>query len=186
MKKGWLYIICRILNWVLPILMLINLESEISPFLELFGYYVLFMYVIYVCTHMFFAKRRSRWFYEIWIFVFAGAAVHALITNNLWIINLGVVGFGHSTDGIAITLNDKVICIAFCVLVMLSKIITLIYQTKEYRAGADERRENLLNEKIHGAEFKMEIAENTEELSSAKAKFERAIRKKERWEQTKD
>lgn len=186
MKNRGLYIVCRILNWVLPILILCNVENEKFPFLNVFGYYVLFMYVFYFGARMLFEHTRSRWLYEVWIFIFAGAAIRALVTNDLWVINLIVTGFGLSTDGSDISLGDKTICIAFCVFVILSKIIALIYQTKEYRAGADERRENLLNEKIEVAEYAVDVAKTSAESSAAKARLRRALHHKERWDQRND
>lgn len=203
MNKGWLYVVCRILNWVLPIVVLpifcyiceilsprvvergetiVRVYNE-ETFTFVFLYFIL-MYVVYGITRRKWKYTRSRWFYETWIFVFAGIAIYSFLSNNLFCFNFYF--FIGAADEITLGFGPRVMGIIFCILICLSKIVTLTCQTEKYKAGSEYRYENLLDQRVEDAAYKVEQAKDNVERGIAEANLERAKAERDHWYRNKN
>lgn len=177
MNPKLLYNVSKILNWVSPILLLmcstLLSEEAISPY----QIYIVLGYGLYAFMKgMYKSAGRGRMTYEIWIFVGLLISEYILLTDEVTIWETAFL-VCYTNESLFI----RVLLTIICIITILSKAFTLIYETKEYRANADEREELRLEYDVECATLLVEKARSGEELRQAEMKLERAKLKREQY-----
>lgn len=176
MKKNTLYQICKIANWALPIIFLMYLTDGFTDVnydtsKGLCGSIILIAYFVFVITRFRGKDTRSRWTYQIWIFLGYALAIYIVLKPE---------------SVIQIALFEKIIIVLFSILAILSKSVSMIFETNEYKMNADIRYENLLDEEVEFATYEYERAETIKDKKRAEMELERAKLARERYYRNKE
>ena len=173
MKKNVLYYICKVLNCVAPLLILFFPAFGRWPFHEC-GLIIFCTYIVYFIARIGANNSgRGRMSYEIWIFVgFCVAGIYLMNTDI-------------RTEYFIL----RILWIVLGVVVLLSKLITLVFETAEYNEGKEERKqfrkEYKLDEAVRSATYAVERAYYPEEKKAAEMKLERAKLERDRYYKSK-
>ncbi len=171
MKKVFYYL-CKAINWIIPIVLVIN-RSKIN---SSFGAYVCLGYIAFGIVWFWFAHSRSRLTYQSCFFAGYILGLINIFTDNDTVLET-VIKATSSTMGV----EEKIIMVAITAVAFTSKIITMIFETKDYNADYAWRYNNSLDDEIDAATYDIECARTTADKQRAEARLERAKLNKERY-----
>lgn len=157
------YILCKIGNWLIPMIALLveqNLFKN-GTYMMYMGSGLLLFIILWFC----FSSTRSRLLYQSPIFIGHLLYLYCLYTSYDLI-------FHTFPDKVSV--GEKIIMTALCILIFVCKIYTMVYETKDYNEDAGWRHNNRLQEKVDIAAYELEHARNQEERQRAMARLERA------------
>lgn len=173
MKKS-VYILCKIGNWLIPFIIIVGMSQ--SKFDESYFTYMAIGYVLFGFLWFMCSTTRSRLLYQSPIFI-----GHLISLFNIYTSDDTVFEeiLNISSDNVSV--GEKIIMTAFCIIVFVCKIYTMAYETKDYNDEAAWRHNNRLDDKISAAAYELEHARNAEDRQRAEARLERAKLDKERY-----
>ncbi len=171
MKKLFYYL-CKAINWIIPLVIAINLSKINSGF----STYVCFGYIAFAIVWLLYSSSRSRLTYQSCFF-----AGYILGLINIFTDNDTVLESVINATSITMVIGEKIIIVAITAVAFTSKVITMIFETKNYNAEYARRYNNRLDDEIISATYDIEYARTTAEKQRAEARLERAKMDKERY-----
>lgn len=173
MKKS-VYILCKIGNWLLPLILTVIAVTLNNEYDYIFCIYL--GYILFGILWFMFSTTRSRLLYQSPIFIGYMVFMYNTYASDETIfeemLNMNVYNA---------TIAEKIIMTAFCIIVFACKIYTMAYETKDYNDDAAWRHNNRLDDKIAAATYELEHARNAVDRQRAEARLERAKLNKERY-----
>ena len=169
-----LYRVCKIINWAIPIFIVVYGFGN-GGFNKGYSYYAFIGIVIFVLLWAMYSSSRSRLLYQ--SAFFAGLIIglyNTLTPQDTVFEKLLSISSDTATGG------EKILILIVTATAFLSKICTMIYETKEYNAGWIDRHNNRLDDAIDSAAIELGKAQTREDIVRAEAKLERAKLNKER------
>lgn len=170
--KKFLYVLCKIGNWLIPFIIL----GSFSKIDDSYIFYVTIGYALFIILWFMYSTSRSRLLYQSPIFIGYLIGMFNIFTSDDTTFEKLL---GCSSENV--TVGEKIIMTAFCIIAFVCKIYTMAYETKDYNKGATRRHNNRLDDKISAATYELEHARNAEDRQRAEARLERAKLDKERY-----
>lgn len=173
MKKS-VYILCKIGNWLLPLI--IMAVPGILKYDYDYIWCIYLGYILFGILWFMFSTTRSRLLYQSPIFI-----GYLIFMYNIYASDETIFEEILNINSYNATVGEKIIMTAFCIIVFVCKIYTMVYETKDYNDEAAWRHNNRLDDKIYSATYELEHARTAEDKRRAEARLERAKLDKERY-----
>lgn len=171
--KKILYRVFKVINWVIPFVLLFIWSSSWGEE-DAYCMIIFVSYLLFVVLWLLYSHSRSRWLYQIWIFVGFIYAEYSMFSVKDTLPEI-------LEGSIEKTTSEKIILTLIAAVALISKIFTMMYETKSYKAGAGIRHNNKLDDQVNSAAYELEHAKTTEEKWKAEARLERAKLDKKRY-----
>ena len=172
MKKKIFYYLCKALNWIVPFVIILNTTKINNGF----HFYVMIGYIAFIIVYFIWSHSRSRLLYQSCFF-----AGYILGLINIFTVNDTALELAINATSSTTTVEEKIILVAITAVAFTSKIITIIFETKDYNADYAWRHNNRLDDEIISATRDIEFARTAEDKRKAEARLERAKLNKERY-----
>lgn len=173
-KNRKIYSICKVVNvliyFIVCVVWIFSLSSgkdDITGYISIIS----LAYTAFIMLRRWYKNSRSRWLYQIWIFLGYIYAEYCMFfpTKEEFLENGNLV-----VGSIEASIYHKIILTLLVIIALGSKLYTMYYETDDYRADAIWRRSNRLDEEIYKATYELEGARSTLERQKAYAKLQRA------------
>lgn len=178
MKKNALYYICKVLNWVIPVAMIFSCYVMLSmnPYLNCCVAYIVIAYAAFwFIKYWGYGRGGGRTLYNLCAFAGSVITMYIVLDDEVCIFET------IFSDPISATSFAKTIITALCVTAIVSRLITLIFETKEYNEGAQERYEERLDADVLDATDRVQHATDYQEEQRAMAQLEAAKVRRDRY-----
>jgi formate hydrogenlyase subunit 3/multisubunit Na+/H+ antiporter MnhD subunit len=170
--KKILNIICTIINWIIPFIILINTDKLNGGF----TFYVTIGYFAFSVCWFIWRNSRSRFTYQIFFFAGYIIGLYNILSSNDTVFESCL----HESSS-SVSAGAKVFMVSICIIAFASKIVKMVLTTGDYREGATSRHNNRLDDKVYSATYEVEHARTIDERKRAEARLERAKLDKEKY-----
>ncbi len=179
--KKFFYFLCKVINWIIPFAIMSFFGNNSNILYKGYTFYAIIGYAVFAAGWYYWRDRKSRLTYQ--SFFFAG---HIIGLINIFTESDTVFEAVLSVSSADVGTSAKILAAVITAVAFASKIVTMIFETEEYNAGAARRYNNSLDHDIYEATSELECATTAAERAKAEAHLERAKLNRERYKVDED
>lgn len=157
MKEGFLYCMCKALNWILPIILcILSVNRKVSYYGDGLTMILIITYIVFwnVRANVIY-HGRSRMIYEACIFTGMIFYLIVLYKRIEWI------GFGITTDYSEMAQGIKILVSMLSIIIMVMRVIVMIMETDDYNAQSQDRKIRRVESAVEDARARLKTAIRT-------------------------